>query len=78
LEAGVPVETVLGILEGMCRPHELPFRGTVRRILASAAYIAERGFMNSLRRGGGRLAEEEFVRVVLDSLSRVTSGNNDR
>ncbi|KAG0137742.1 hypothetical protein HOY82DRAFT_647061 [Tuber indicum] len=73
LEAGIPAEIILRILDEMYWRDKVPFQGTVgRRLVSDMAYVAEKWLTHAVRRGGEALAKKEFVRGGLTGLSSIT------
>ncbi|KAG0137775.1 hypothetical protein HOY82DRAFT_647199 [Tuber indicum] len=59
LEAGIPAELMLRILDEMYCRDKVPFQGTVRRrLVRDTAYVAEWWFTHAVLRGGGSAFQE--------------------
>lgn len=70
LDAGIPPETVLHVLEEMFYRNETPFQGTGRRkLVRDAVAVARMWFLNSIRSGSGTDFKPATVRDILAGLN---------
>jgi nuclear pore complex protein Nup155 len=79
LEAGIPADTIVRILDEMYWRDEVPFQGSARRrLVRDATYAAERWFTLAVRKGGEAILKKDFVKGVLEGLARATGDSNDK
>ncbi|KAL7276341.1 hypothetical protein RUND412_000680 [Rhizina undulata] len=83
LDAGIPHETLVRILDDMFYRDEVPFRGTARRrLIRDVIYVIERWVQSAVRVGRGGALEggfkKEFVEGVLQGYGRVAGDSVDR
>lgn len=75
VEAGVPEETVLRVLEAMFWQDEVPFKGTARRrLLADAVYAVEKWWMKVVKRGGDGFRLDDIRNSLKSMVSVVPQG----
>ena len=74
LEAGIPADTIVRILDEMFWRDEVPFQGAARRrLIRDTTYASQRWFTRAVRKGGEAVLKKDFVKGVLEGLARVST-----